>query len=211
MKPSKLAHSKLERQGEGDAITVVRHPITSANGSTQQISFEFALARVPDRRYPAEVGGVVKSEYMVRLYFGQSKSVGNGLSTLLMIHIPFVAIRQFVDSVAAGLEERSITFFTFLENSMPTLLDLTKETEQPSSTVTLEANIIAFAFHGREACMDFYHASPFVWDSFLKRGGKFYAEPVVRVTLTTLLSISLIKSMESLVKSFPAEIKEEML
>ena len=38
---------------------------------------------------------------------------------------------------------------------------LTSIEEEPEQTVTLFANIIGLAFAGREACLDFYHASPF--------------------------------------------------
>jgi hypothetical protein len=141
---------------------------------------------------------------MVRLLFGQTKTIGSGLNTLLVIHVSFLGVRHFIKSMQDGVAKSARDFLARHAITSPNLLDISEESSQPASTVNLEANIIAMAFHGREACLDFYHASSFVWHN-LGRGGKFYAEPVVRVTLPTALMMALYDSLEADKTSFPAD------
>jgi hypothetical protein len=60
------------------------------------------------------------------------------------------------------------------------------------------------AFAGREACIDFYHASPFSLN-FVKQNKKMAIEPVVRVMFKTGLAIALVDRVREISVAFPVE------
>ena len=102
--------------------------------------------------------------------------------------MPFRGVRVFLNSMIPVAK----TAREFMEkNSIRSavLLDL-KGQQEPVQTATVEANIIAAAYSGREACMDFYHSSSFAIHGF-GISGKFFAEPTVRVTLTLPLMMGI--------------------
>lgn len=83
------------------------------------------------------------------------------------------------------------------------LQEVVEEPPAPQ-TVALAANMLIIAFSGREAVMDFYHASPFVL-SQVQNNGKFAVDPVVRVILPSGLLLSLIAKMDEFKAKFPSE------
>lgn len=182
---------RLTRPNEGVAIDIIRHPIIGGARS-QQISMDMSSARVPDRRYPADIADVLVSDDMVRLLFGQKKLTGTGLLSVLVIHTSFWGARQFMNSMG---EAANIGLRYMEEHHVPTA-QLYQVKEEPNQTVPLAANIIAAAFAGRDACMDFYHASAFSIRG-LGLGAGLYADPVVRITLTTPLLLAIYDALHA--------------
>lgn len=192
---------RFTRPGEGVAMGVVYQKNVDGT-KAQAFSIDISNAQVPDRRYAAEVGAIVMSDNMVRLLFGQTKPIGKGLSSMLVIHIPYRGARAFMDSMSAlvGLAREYMKSYGVKDSS---LLDL-KSQEEPAQTATVESNIIVAAFSGREACMDFYHSSPFAIHG-VGVTGKFFAEPTVRVTLGLPLMMAIYDWLESHKGELPAD------
>jgi len=82
--------------------------------------------------------------------------------------------------------------------------ELTEIEEEPEQTVTLFANMIGLAFAGREACMDFYHASAFSMHQ-ANQNRKMAVESVVRVILGSGLLLPLLDRLHELEESLPKE------
>lgn len=179
---------RFTRPGEGVAIGHIRPEMSATGAASQWIAIDLTTAQVPDRRYPAEVGALKLADNMVRLLFGQTKPIGEGLSSLLVIHIPFRGALTFINSMN-GVGTTGRTYMKEHNIKDAELLEL-KNQKEPTQIATVEANIIAAAVAGREACMDFYHSSSFAMHGF-GISGKFFAEPIVRVTLTLPLLMAI--------------------
>jgi hypothetical protein len=93
--------------------------------------------------------------------------------------------------------------------SKSSLLELKNQTE-PTQTATVEANIVAAGFTGREACIDFYHSSSFAMHGF-GITGKFFAEPTVRVTLALPLLMAIHDWLSSHRSELPADELEDQI
>ncbi len=194
---------KLTRPNEGVAIDIIRQPMMQG-AKSQQILMDLSSAQVPDRRYPADVASVVVSDDMVRLLFGQQKLTGAGLLSVLVIHTSFWGARQFLNSMV----DVAKTARAHLEQHDIPMAQLFQVKEEPNQTVPLAANIIAAAYAGREACLDFYHASSFSMRG-LGLGGGLFAEPVVRITLTTPLLLAIHDALEAKKDKLPDDSKED--
>jgi hypothetical protein len=72
---------------------------------------------------------------------------------------------------------------------------------EAEQTVELDANIVAVAFSGNEACFDFYEASPFSV-SAVTATNTLGLIPVVRVNTRTSLALGMIARLRDLVKQF---------
>jgi len=200
---------RYTRPGEGVVIGIVRQDIADSDGAVSQaVSIDLSTAQVPDRRYAAEVGAIVMSDNMIRLLFGQTKAIGEGLSSLLVIHIPYRAARVFLHSMN-GVAKSAREYMDRHKTGNSRLLEL-KDQKEPAQTATVEANIIAAAFSGREACMDFYHSSSFAMHGF-GITGKFFAEPTVRVTLALPLLMAIYDWLSSHKNELPADELEDKL
>jgi hypothetical protein len=128
-----------------------------------------------------------------RLIFGQSKVTGDGLRSLIIVHMPAYGAHQFLRSTPDMLK----TAKKFMQQNQLTVGSLTEINEEPNQTVALAANLIAASYSGTEACMDFYHASPFVVMQ-VKAGGEFAADPVVRVSLPMVLLYAICEKLETM-------------
>jgi len=137
---------------------------------------------------------------VARLYLVQKKAIGAGLQSILLVRIPYLGIRQFMKSmptVAANARE----YLTRVGSKPPKEID---KTDAPNQTFTVDANIVAVAFSGREACIDLYHASPYVIHG-LKSGGDFYAEPVARINLGTQVLLDIYDTIDRNSHLIPAD------
>jgi hypothetical protein len=198
-KPNITQH--VTRPGEGVALGIVRHDAAGGVVS-QKISVDLATAQVPERRYAAEVGAIIMSDNMVRLIFAQTKPIGKGLITMLVIHIPYQAARAFLDSLGQIVDLAHV-YMKKYKVAESSFLDLANQVE-PAQVATVESNIIIAGFSGREACIDFYHASPFARRGF-GISGKMYAEPTVRVTLGLPLLMAIYDWLKSHKGELPAD------
>lgn len=198
---------RFNRPGEGVVMGDIRQDLVDGVMS-QTFSVDVSNAQVPDRRYAAEVAAIVMSDNMVRLLFGQTKPIGKGLSSMLVIHIPYRAARTFINSMKI-LVDTARAYMEQYKVESSSLLEL-KNQEEPAQTATVEANIIIGAFSGREACMDFYHASPFAMGS-AGNSGKLHADPTVRVTLGLPLMMAVFDWLESHKNELPVDALENEL
>jgi hypothetical protein len=162
-----------------------------------QFSANLSQVPVPDRRYPADVVSIVSDEHMVRLLFGQRKIAGAGLRSLLVIHMTFDSIHQFLGSFEA-VEKKVSEMLKKLPDGK-----LAKIDEEPQQTVALAASIIVAGYSGAESCLDFYHTSPFSIQT-VQAGGKLAVEPVVRVTLPTSTFLAMWSSLKQLAPTLPS-------
>lgn len=187
-------------------ITTVRTPSLGNRAAGNIVSLDLSMAQVPDRRYAADAVRVDVGEDMVRLFFAQHRPLGEGLQSLLLVRVPFLGARQFLRAMA-GIATQLKAYLEKFNIRPPTPLDIK---EVPNQTVTLDANIVAAGFSAREACLDFYHVSPYVILS-LSKGGDVFAEPVVRVILTTTVLASIYEVLAAKKDALPADEMEAEL
>jgi hypothetical protein len=198
---------RLIRKGEGVHIATLRTPVTSSAGVTKEaVSIDMSSAQVPDRRYPADAVRVEVGEDMVRIFFAQRKPVGDGLQSILLIRVAFLGARQFLRSMEpiVGQVKAYLAKFNI---RVPSQLDIK---EAPNQTVTLDANIVAAGFSAREGCLDFYYVSPYAILG-MRGGGDMYADPVVRVFVTTSNLVAIYDTLVANKASLPADELEEEL
>jgi len=192
---SQLAVQKLQRPGEGALVDVIRS--SGPQSHVLQFAANLSLVPVPDRRYPADVVSIVADEHMVRLLFGQRKIAGAGLRSLLVIHMTFDSIHQFLGSLET-VEKKTTELLRKLPEGK-----LAKIDEEPQQTVALAASIIVAGYSGAESCLDFYHTSPFSIQT-VQAGGKLALEPVVRITLPTSTFLAMWSSLKQLGPTLPS-------
>lgn len=187
-----------EERAEGHLIEL-SHSLVGSDGL--EIAFDIAKAPVPPRRYVAEVCSVGIKDCHLRLVFGQ-RALGDDdqLDSALVIRLSPHAAHNFVNMVDGmnrpGLEGIAAVVGVKAE---PLLVKVTR----PTQMAHLEANIAALGVSGFESCLDFYHASPFAMKNIEKKK-HVGIEPVVRVTLSTGMLLSLISRARELVVELPA-------
>ena len=178
---------RVGRPGEGSKLTVMQH-MRSADGASS-VTVDMLQAQVPDRRYVANCGTVLRSGDLFRLVFAQSKTSSAGLRSVIDVQMMKPAVATFLgalDSIQTKLAPHQ-------SNSM----DLLDSFDEPAQAVGLAANVVPVAFSDAEACMDFYQMSAFMLSS-LGSSGDVFAEPVVRVTLPTGLFVALVDRLRVL-------------
>lgn len=168
------------------------------------LTVDLGSAPVPERRYVADVGTVVLAHEGARLVFGQTKVTGHGLRSLIVIHMSAYGVHQFLRSSPDMLK----TAKEFMQRNRLSVGNLMEITEEPNQTVALAANLIAASYSGTEACMDFYHASPFAVLQ-VKAGGEFAADPVVRVSLPMVLLYAVCEELEKIKAQLPSPDNEQ--
>lgn len=198
---------RLVRRGEGVQITTVRTPVTDSSGATRNaISIDLSTAQVPDRRYAADGVKVAIDRDMARIFFVQRKPFGDELQSILLIRVSFLGARQFLRAME-GVTREARQYLTKFHIEPSGAVDIKNA---PNQTVMLDANIVAAGFSAREACMDFYHVSPQALLA-IRNGADMYAEPVVRVILTTANLLSIYDNLDAAKASLPADEMEEEL
>ena len=189
----------ISRPGEGTPIGIVnRQPMIAGVAAGVSLGLDLTTARVPDRRYVATAAAIAQEGDRITLIFGQHKLGGKGYRSLLLIEFPsnyvdqfLIASQELVDSIKKIAEQNS-----FL--SVP-LSDISEDV--PGQTIPFVANIATAGYTDRDACMDFYYASPFAVQ-IAGMGGEFSADPVVRVTLQTALMMSIYERLSNVRGAF---------
>lgn len=194
---------RLHRPGEGALVDVVR--TSGAANHVIQFSADLSMAPVPDKRYVADIVNVVQSEAArsVRVLFGQRKIVGKGLRSLLVIHMTFESVWQFLGSLDNFNGE---TKKAFKDIERGTLYQIEEEPEQ---TVALSSSIIVAGITGAEACLDMYYVSPFSIQK-IQVGGKMAVDPVVRITVPTSMFLSMCEKLQDLAPAMPSDEGKEI-
>ena len=128
--------------------------------------------------------------------FAQRRIGTAGYRSMVVLHLSREAASRFAVSclgfVATSLAE--------LRRQQSALVDLLENIVEPEQTVAMDVNLIAAAHTGLEACLDFYMISP--WATLAMRGkknGEIGVDPVLRVTLSLGLLLTVIKETASLV------------
>ena len=84
---------------------------------------------------------------------------------------------------------------------------LTDFKEDPDDSANMKASLVACAFSGPDACLDFYDASPFVMAQAKQHPqGKLTLRGVVRIDTRTSLMISIFKHLRTLRDRFPPQV-----
>lgn len=198
-----MAKGQLEsykaRVGEGNVLEVTRKIHSKPDGSVGfLITLDLNNAPVPDRRYVADAADAKYQNDYVYLMFWQRKISGDEARSMVIIVLSAASVLQFLRNADGPVGKLLKS-----DRNMP----LTILGQEPAQTVCLAASIVAGAWTGSEACMDFYHASPFVISNL--PNGKLAAEPVVRVTVPTGLMAALWRKVESFKVLFPKDETEE--
>ncbi len=142
-------------------IDVTTASVAGADGQLGvALGVDLSKAQVPDRRYAADVCSVARVRGTVKVMFGQERVDGSGWRTLLVIEMSEVAISQFLQSVDS-MKNPTLEQIAAGSNFQPEELTEASEPTQPNQAVSLVANLVLTAFAGNEACIDFYHMSPF--------------------------------------------------
>lgn len=202
-----MAHGKVAKrqshqsitsgEGEGVVVGIVRERSPSGLG----ITLDFTGAPVPHRRFSADAAWIAVGSDMVRVLFGQFRAAGPELEHVVVLRLPFLGVRTFVESMK-GVSESAHGYLARVDSTPSPSVD---RKNIPDQTFTLDANIIVAGFSGREACLDLYHSSPQVRVALKRGGSEFRAEPIARVTLTTQLMMELHDGLASGLASFPVE------
>ena len=192
---------RLPRQGEGAVVELSRRQVAHPDGtSSLELNMDLALAPVPEKRYVADVASIIYATDVLQLLFGQ-KRIGRSdtLRSLIVVQMTSTAAGQFLRTLTTW--EPGARKWIELNDIHAELSEIENEPEQ---TVTLFANIVGMAFAGREACIDFYHASPFSLH-YVQQNKKMSIESVVRVMLGTGLAIALVDKIREVSAKFPVE------
>ncbi len=192
---------RLPRPGEGTVVELARRQVPRPDGSTGlELNLDLGLAPVPERRYVADVAGVTYEDDVLQMFFGQKKVAKSpALRSLIVVQMTSTATIQFIKTLV-GFEPGFRKWLS--ENGVAR--QLTSIEEEPEQTVTLFANMIGLAFAGREACLDFYHASPFSLHQ-VQQNKKMAVEPIVRVILASRLLLPIIDKLHELEPMLPKE------
>jgi hypothetical protein len=195
-------HRVTSRPGEGTSVGfVLKHSSNTDGTAVVKLQLNLNTARVPDRRYVANSAAVVQEGDRLTLIFGQTKLGGGGYRSLLLLELSSTYARQFIQASAAMLK----TAIQYAEKHGVPRAKLAEIREDvPGQTVPFAANIATAGFTGRDACMDYYYASPFSVQ-IAGQGGEFQADPVVRVNLPTGLMIAIYERLFELKNSLPRE------
>ncbi|EPF6052310.1 hypothetical protein ABTK95_04845 [Acinetobacter baumannii] len=183
MKP--VSSHKSNNRIDGYQVEAVATPTQDEN------QFKFHLSvddlPVPTRRYVSDYCFFESDVNFIKIFFCEKRFTSQDARTCLQIKIKKEAVRDFVNEL---YEADKIMADQDLKP-----LDLPRFESEPDQYVKLVSNVLFVSTDGSEACIDFYHISPFN-KTALKNNRNFNlgVEPIVRVDLET-------KDLERLFKS----------
>lgn len=200
-----------QRAGEGVCVDFNAVPVTSVGGSnTQTFTADLGGLPVPDRRYSADQAFIDYRDETFFVMFGQDRLDRRGLRNLLAVKMTPAAVDQFLQTLThpakGALSDKSLEDVAAsggIEHS-----SLGSFNEEPGDAVTLNANIVLAALSGREACMDFYYASPFSKAAMFK-SHQLAVDPIVRVDLRTSLLLGLIDEFRNRLTVLPESLLKD--
>lgn len=178
------------RPGEGALVQVTRHDLPQPDGTKAvTIGIDLGNAPVPDRKYVADAASVIRAVDGIRMMFAQHKlGKGQGLRSLLVVHLSVDALRNFSSSTEPLIE----TLREHGDICGPNDIPLIEIDEEPAQTIAFTANFVVCGYAGSEATIDFLHSSAFVIDHMVKSGRQLAVDPIVRVSLPSRLFLNLL-------------------
>ncbi len=193
------------RPGEGELVPIRHTHVVNVDGtSATAMEINLGQAAVPDRKYLADVSCVVHEDHELALLFGQKRLSGNKLRSLLIVRMPAPRVLMMLKTVS---EMKSPTLAEVAKALAITTEHLPPVPEEPDQTLALASNMAMLAFSGREACLDFYHSSPFAVAAAPK-AQKLAVEPVVRVEMRTGALLAMLDHIQDLASKFPNFFRE---
>src|ERR1700733_4351449 len=106
-KHTQVAFKKQQRAGEGAIVHAdFRRDVKTSGETAIYMSIDMSEAPVPDRRYVSDALTFVRELDQLKMCFGQRKVVGEGLRTLLVLHMPLDAVSRLnatLDQFSPGL------------------------------------------------------------------------------------------------------------
>ena len=193
-KPSAVISKIHSRPGEGHSVDIV---INTADGNENVGYMDMGSLPVPDRRFACDAVGFKVLNTDIQLFFAQSKPVGNGWLSLLVLNMGFESVRQFLKSAPSTFADN---FLSAYKNQLKAVI--TDFKEPADQTVILAVSIVLTGYSGTNGCMDFYYASPFSQQQ-MATVRKLSVEPVVRINLPSPLVFAIIESLRTAEKQFP--------
>ena len=184
----------IHRPGEGHTVDIT---ISAGDGNENIGHMDLGNLPVPDRRFACDAVGIKVLTSEVQLFFAQSKPIGDGLLSLLVLNMAFEAVGQFLHS--APLEFAEQFHKAFPGHPEVTTTDFQHPADQ---TVVLAAGIVLAGYTGTNGCMDFYYASPFSQQQIATMR-RLSVESVVRVNLAAPLMFAIIKALRDAETRFP--------
>lgn len=198
MSPPKKSATSIQRiqnrPGEGYTVDIV---MNTSEGSETSGHMDLGALPVPDRRFACDAVGLKMLHSEVQLFFAQSKPIGDGWLSLLVLNMGFEAVTQFLRSAPENFSEN---FFRIYNGRAKA--DVTDFKQAADQTVVLAASIVLAGYAGTNGCMDFYYASPFSQQQ-VATVRKLSVEPVVRVNLASPLVFAIMDSLREAEKQFP--------
>ena len=195
------------RTGEyGTTVPVLRRVVAHPGDSPLvELSIDLQNAPVPDRRYAADGVLVRRTEESIQVVFGQMQITDpKQLQSAVLLKLSFDATRSFL-TTCVDFTPRLRQFVKSNAVYKPGALQLS--VEEPNHSVVMTASMVAAVFMAREACLDFYNASPFAYRAMGKNGTHLAVDPVLRVELATGLLLSLMEQLEGLKAEIPEATK----
>lgn len=199
--PARAGGAATHRPGEGSSsIAVDVKTFMSTGGRTvTNLAANLAGAAVPDRKYVADACAISYQRETVKIIFAQEKFDGKGLRSAIVIHMSPRAVVQMLGMFDGPLQQVMEENAQLEGISTESMSDFGAE---PQQVAALSANLAIAAAAGREACMDFYQASPFSVGT-AAQSKKLDLDGVVRVELSTALLLGVVKALRDLTNKFP--------
>lgn len=180
---SKTIPTKGNSRREGYPITL--NPL-GASADSRRFGIDMLEAPVPSRRYAADLCSVRSSHGEMRITFAQQGYDDTEVDSQIIIRMNGTAAANFTDSLAEMGVERD----EFVEPALRVRKeDVSQSFPKPGQSANMVANICSVAMAGREACLDFYHASAFAIQK-AETESQLEVEPVVRVDIRASLFIA---------------------
>src|ERR1700733_13700223 len=176
----------VTRLGEGTVVQL-KLDRNATSPSFGLASVDFAPVPVPDKKYVADVCGVLRTGQVFKIYFGQCPVPDQPLQNLLVMNMSQNGVRT---TLAAVGQVSNPTFEEIAKQGNFGAVPLFVPSVAPAQTVTLSANFALTAMASEEAVIDFLKSSPFSIASAF-HSSKMAVEPIVRVDLSSGLLLGL--------------------
>lgn len=185
MKKAEVAPVTGERRKRNEGYAVPVTHVVVPSGQPLQMAVNISEAPVPHRRYAAELCSLDYENFEMRVVFAQRGVFADDIDSALVIRMSKDAVVHFANNLLempASLDEVQAQLGISDE-------PLSLIASRPSQTANVVANMVLTAVSGREACIDFYHASAFAFRDAENRE-VLEVEPVVRVDLRSSLYLT---------------------
>lgn len=191
-----------QRAGEGHPISV---QITDSGDGKHVLQANLDQAPVPSKQYVADIAFVDFQRETILMYFAQELTGGEGLRNLLIAHIAPLNVVRFL-AIVEDIRKPSIQEAAARMGVKAAAATAIKS--EPKDTVALSVTAGMVGLSGRDACIDFFSASPFSI-GMAQRAGKLAIDPVVRINLRTSLLLSLVEQLRDVLGRVPDKLKSD--